>query len=885
MGASHNWPFIINLGNSIIGVALLAMPFCFQKCGILLSMLILVFCTWLTLISCQLLMKAGITSRRRSYEFLAYYTHGATGKFISEVGMIGFQLGTLIAQIVVIGDLGPSIVKKIFGIENIPGLRTALMILLCMTIGLPMALIKDIRAISRVSTVCVAFYSSFVLYVFWLAIPNLWSGAWYQKVYFWKPQGLFQSLPILSFSFGCQTQLFLIYDALPEPSFKAMSKVVNCAVNLCAVAYLMVGFCGYIAFYTYDIPGDVISIFPNTFFTDLMKVCFVVSIVITFPVIVFPCRASIYTLLYAKRSKARDDVIDLETYIPAKQLKIITVSLVVGSLIIGILIPNVEFILGMNGAIMGTLICYIFPALFFLKVMGNKPEGRSLAQFVLLLGVTILLVSTYATLRSQEEGKTHAEELLPIAPKPLNPGIESVLTQKPFNAAENKESVVKISDIRDKKDVNEVIDDRRKEPPNPDPPDTGAKLLENLKPGDRSDTKRESIDDLAKHADSDKIDASNKAKEFELQEKGKKQDEILAELEKQRIEQKNLIEQQKQLLKEFKDHHEQDMKQGAQQQNNVPNQQNPILQQQQEVNTQTQISKQQQNDPQQNGQEILQKQLSQQTNETIILDKSNQQPQIQPKAEEQIANKVNILNSSIVTQRPQDSLNNNNIQQNQHQFIQQQEEIQNKKQPDFVEDQNKQKPNHEQDQSIKQPPELLPHQQQDGVGARKLNEDHLVSQTETQQHQETDHNAGLQNLQPNPQFVDNLNRNKRNVDDQSLIVDHNKVIQNKDNESSSFDKDDQAQMVYSNKSEDNPNENKLVAKDEKQSNGNIQDDGAHDTQEPKTNEEMRRKLKSVELLYTTVSHNKKSVFDSLVPNENVSRTLSDVNEGKEKPSI
>lgn len=31
--------------------------------------------------------------------------------------MIGFQLGTLIAQIVVIGDLGPSIVNKMFGIE------------------------------------------------------------------------------------------------------------------------------------------------------------------------------------------------------------------------------------------------------------------------------------------------------------------------------------------------------------------------------------------------------------------------------------------------------------------------------------------------------------------------------------------------------------------------------------------------------------------------------------------------------------------------------------------------------------------------------------------------------------------------------------------------
>lgn len=61
-----------------------------------------------------------------------------------------------------------------------------------------------------------------------------------------------------------------------------------------------VGFCGYISFYTHDIPGDVIGVFPNVFFTDMMKICFVFSIVITFPVMVFPCRASIYTLLFAK---------------------------------------------------------------------------------------------------------------------------------------------------------------------------------------------------------------------------------------------------------------------------------------------------------------------------------------------------------------------------------------------------------------------------------------------------------------------------------------------------------------------------------------------------------------------------------------------------------
>ncbi|GFR73920.1 sodium-coupled neutral amino acid transporter 2 [Elysia marginata] len=596
MAGHNNWPYIVNLGNSIIGVAVLAMPFCFKQCGILLGMIVLLFCTWLTLISCQLLMRAGIHSRRRSYEFLAYHTHGATGKLISELGMIGMQVGTLIAQIVVIGDLGPAIFSKFLGIENTSGLRTFLILALCLGVGLPLGLLKDLKAVSRASTVCISFYCIFILYVITLSMPNIRSGEWYQKVSFWRPEGFFQCLPILSFSFGCQTQLFLLYDALPDPSLKAISGVISSAVNLCAVAYLLVGFFGYVAFHDIEVPGDVISVFPNTFFADLMKGCFVFSIVITFPVIIFPCRSSIYTLLFAKKSKAHDDVINADNYLPEKLFKGITIVIVISCMILGILIPNVEFVLGINGAIMGTLICYIFPAMFFLKVMGNKQDSRGMAQIVLCLGVTILLLSTFATLSSQGKGDHHARPVQPedLAGVPMLPRdvVDGALPD-PGKVPEQLVKPVETQDLFQKENGKvEVIvkDDTRQEPPNPDPPDDvpPGGVLEKVKeavqeskieakkeppqkdspvviesPADKKDDKKDDnkvineikvVEDIAKAAD------ANKAKELELQEKEKKQDQLLQQLEKHREEQEKLIEEQRQLLKEFKDHHEKDIK-------------------------------------------------------------------------------------------------------------------------------------------------------------------------------------------------------------------------------------------------------------------------------------------------------------------------------------
>ena len=66
-------PYILNLANSIMGVSLLAMPFCFMRCGIFLGTILLLVSTYLTTVTCGLLVKAGITSKRRSYEFLGEY--------------------------------------------------------------------------------------------------------------------------------------------------------------------------------------------------------------------------------------------------------------------------------------------------------------------------------------------------------------------------------------------------------------------------------------------------------------------------------------------------------------------------------------------------------------------------------------------------------------------------------------------------------------------------------------------------------------------------------------------------------------------------------------------------------------------------------------------
>ena len=57
-----SWKLIITTANSIIGVSILAMPFCFSKCGVLLAPLMIVACSLLVKLCCHLLVKSASLS-------------------------------------------------------------------------------------------------------------------------------------------------------------------------------------------------------------------------------------------------------------------------------------------------------------------------------------------------------------------------------------------------------------------------------------------------------------------------------------------------------------------------------------------------------------------------------------------------------------------------------------------------------------------------------------------------------------------------------------------------------------------------------------------------------------------------------------------------------
>ena len=226
----------------------------------------------------------------------------------------------------------------------------------------------------------------------------------------------FFAIPTIALAYTNHTNLYEIIAEMERPTRKRISIMIHSTTAACTLIYALVGIMGYLRFgvdtqddiilnYSQDSPGEHdtsnVSMHRKRFMSS-GSIGIIICMVMSFPLLLFPCRNCFHILLRNALQRCPPCVRHLN---PNVYFVLETVFLVGTSFGLSMVIPNLSTCLGLTGALTGSLLVYILPAWFFLCLMKKQeasiffPEGMSTgkkvgAYLLLLLGFSVLVIGS-----------------------------------------------------------------------------------------------------------------------------------------------------------------------------------------------------------------------------------------------------------------------------------------------------------------------------------------------------------------------------------------------------------------------------------------------------------------------------------------------------------
>ncbi|NWR10631.1 S38A4 protein, partial [Paradoxornis webbianus] len=448
-----------NLSNAIMGSGILGLSYAMANTGIILFIVLLLSVAILSLYSVHLLLKISKEGGSLIYEKLGAKAFGWPGKCGVFISVTMQNIGAMSSYLFIIKYELPEVIRAFMKLEESSGEwylnGNYLVILVTVVVILPLSLLKSLGYLgytSGFSLTCMVFFVSVVIFkksqipcplpimdhgvenwtatnstvpmhLVMLSNGSLGSGVNFmmdntaghfpnleepkdtsskssveyeahsdhsdkcQPKYFVFNSRTAYAIPILAFAFVCHPEVLPIYSELKDRSRKRMQNVSNISITGMLIMYLLAALFGYLTFYG-EVEDELLHTYTKVYTFDTLllsvRLAVLVAVTLTVPLVLFPIRSSISALLFPKRP-----------FSWIRHFLIAAVILAFNNLLV-IFVPTIKDIFGFIGASSATMLIFILPGAFYLRIV-KKESLRSPqkigALIFLIVGIIFMIVS------------------------------------------------------------------------------------------------------------------------------------------------------------------------------------------------------------------------------------------------------------------------------------------------------------------------------------------------------------------------------------------------------------------------------------------------------------------------------------------------------------
>ncbi|XP_006974398.1 sodium-coupled neutral amino acid transporter 4 [Peromyscus maniculatus bairdii] len=449
-----------NLSNAIMGSGILGLSYAMANTGIVLFIIMLLTVATLSLYSVHLLLKTAKEGGSLIYEKLGEKAFGWPGKIGAFISITMQNIGAMSSYLFIIKYELPEVIRAFMGLEENTGEwylnGNYLVIFVSVGIILPLSLLKNLGYLgytSGFSLTCMVFFVSVVIYkkfqipcplpvldhdvgnltfnstlpMHVIMLPNnsdstdvnfmmdythrnpaglgenqatgpphssgveyeAHSGDKCQPKYFVFNSRTAYAIPILAFAFVCHPEVLPIYSELKDRSRRKMQTVSNISITGMLIMYLLAALFGYLTFYG-EVEDELLHAYSKVYTFDtpllMVRLAVLVAVTLTVPIVLFPIRTSVITLLFPQR--------------PFSWVKHFLIAAIIIALnnVLVILVPTIKYIFGFIGASSATMLIFILPAAFYLKLVKKEPlrSPQKVGALVFLVTGIIFMMGSMA---------------------------------------------------------------------------------------------------------------------------------------------------------------------------------------------------------------------------------------------------------------------------------------------------------------------------------------------------------------------------------------------------------------------------------------------------------------------------------------------------------